>query len=379
MQELHRDTEPELDWPRLRAVLDAAMHDLAEADRLAVLLRHFEQRPFAEVGARLGLSENAARMRVDRALEKLRTRLAKRGVTSTASALALALTGQAVTAAPATLAATIATTALAATVTTYSAFGILTLMASTKLKITVAVAVLATAGGVLLFQSRTAAQLRADNAELRSRVALLSDDVQTLRQTAARNAESLARATQPSAELLRLRGEVGQLRRQLATAGKTTSTASGQEDGKAAEDKADEEARAFAIKRMSEAKTLMMGFHLYASDHADRFPDSIEAAVTHLKSLNQASETEATLKNLRTDDFEQMYKGSLSNVANPAAAIVVREREAWHIPKGGWMRTYGFADGHSEVHRSDDGDYTAWEAEHQARPVSGDLPGAAAK
>ena len=43
------------------------------------------------------------------------------------------------------------------------------------------------------------------------------------------------------------------------------------------------------------------------------------------------------------------------------------------------MRTYGFADGHSEVHRSDDGDYTSWEAEHLVRPVSGDLSGAAAK
>jgi len=125
MQELQRDTGPELDWARLRPVLDAAMHDLGETDRTAVLLRHFERRPLAEVGSKLGLSENAARMRVDRALDKLRAKLARRGVTSTASALAVALTGQAVTAAPTTLASCISTTASSAAAATASHFGLL--------------------------------------------------------------------------------------------------------------------------------------------------------------------------------------------------------------------------------------------------------------
>ncbi len=62
---------PEIDWNQLRGVLDEAMHDLSEADRKAVLLRFFEKRSLAEVGARLGLSENTARMRVERALDKL--------------------------------------------------------------------------------------------------------------------------------------------------------------------------------------------------------------------------------------------------------------------------------------------------------------------
>ncbi len=92
--------DPAPEWERLRPVLDDAMHDLTESDRTAVLARHFEQRPFAELGLRFGVSENAARMRVDRALEKLREALAKRGVTSTAAALAVALAGQAVAAAP---------------------------------------------------------------------------------------------------------------------------------------------------------------------------------------------------------------------------------------------------------------------------------------
>jgi len=74
-----------LDWEKLRPVLDAAMHELKEADREAILLRYFENRQFAEVGAKLGLNENAARMRVERALEKLRTILGRCGVAATAA------------------------------------------------------------------------------------------------------------------------------------------------------------------------------------------------------------------------------------------------------------------------------------------------------
>ena len=135
MQETHRSTDPEADWNRLAPVLDEAMHELAEADRNALLLRHFQQRPCAEVGAQLGLSENAARMRVDRALERLRKHLARRGITSTASAVVLALNGPAVAAAPAGLAANISAGALAAGALTASAFGLLSLMSSTPFKV----------------------------------------------------------------------------------------------------------------------------------------------------------------------------------------------------------------------------------------------------
>jgi hypothetical protein len=79
---------------------------------------------------------------------------------------------------------------------------------------------------------------------------------------------------------------------------------------------------------------------------------------------------------LRTEDYELMFKGSLQDIANPASAIVLREREAWQGYNGRWARTYGFADGHSEVHSSDDGDYTAWEAQHQVQAKTGNPTGA---
>ena len=71
MNQLLCDPAPDLDWERLRPVLDAVMLELNETDREAVLLRYFDNRPHAEIADRLGLSENAARMRVERALDKL--------------------------------------------------------------------------------------------------------------------------------------------------------------------------------------------------------------------------------------------------------------------------------------------------------------------
>src|SRR4051812_26214927 len=42
-----------LDWQRVRPVLDEALAELSETDREAILMRFFEGRDFASVGARL--------------------------------------------------------------------------------------------------------------------------------------------------------------------------------------------------------------------------------------------------------------------------------------------------------------------------------------
>lgn len=102
------DLPTETDWVRVRPVLDRALDDLSEADREAVLLRFFEARSFVEMGPRLGLTENGARMRVDRALDKLRARLQQAGLTSSAATLASALAREGTIAAPAGLAASVA-------------------------------------------------------------------------------------------------------------------------------------------------------------------------------------------------------------------------------------------------------------------------------
>lgn len=67
------------------------MERLPEADRRALVLRYLEGRGLRETGELLGLSENTARMRVARALEKLRAALERRGVRGSVAALGVSL------------------------------------------------------------------------------------------------------------------------------------------------------------------------------------------------------------------------------------------------------------------------------------------------
>jgi RNA polymerase sigma factor (sigma-70 family) len=113
MNDLPLSSSMAIDWDRLRPTLEQAIGDLDDEDRDAVVLRFFEGKSFAAVGGRLRLTENAARMRVERALDKLHAALARRGVTSTAAALAAGLGSQSGVAAPPGLAASVAAAAMA--------------------------------------------------------------------------------------------------------------------------------------------------------------------------------------------------------------------------------------------------------------------------
>ena len=113
-------------WDQVRPVLDAAIDDLPEADRAAVVLRFLERRAFAEIARALRVSEDAARMRTERALDKLRTALARRGITSTAAALGAVVSTQSLISAPAGLAAALAAQSLATAGASAGAFATLT-------------------------------------------------------------------------------------------------------------------------------------------------------------------------------------------------------------------------------------------------------------
>ena len=154
MNEANTDERSAADWDRLRPVLDEAMIELGENDRAAILLRYFQNRRLAEVGRRLGLSEDAARMRVERALDKLQVLLGRRGITSTSAALSVALANPALAAAPVGLAASVAGVAIAGgAVVASSAGGVAaaaTIFMNAKMTLVTVVAVLAS--GVSLYE-----------------------------------------------------------------------------------------------------------------------------------------------------------------------------------------------------------------------------------
>ena len=103
-------------WRQVVPILDEAITQLGSEDRAAILLRFFEQHDFRAVGEALRSNEDAARMRVNRALEKLHSLLKHRGVTLSVAALGTVLTAEAVTAAPVGLAVTMSSVALAGAV-----------------------------------------------------------------------------------------------------------------------------------------------------------------------------------------------------------------------------------------------------------------------
>lgn len=212
------DPAAQLDWARVRPVLDEVLGELSDHDREAILLRFFEGRDFASVGARLNVNDNTARMRTERALDKLRALLERRGVKSTGAALAVALANQAVVAAPAGLAVTVTGVALAgsgAAVGVAAGGGwIATFMSMTKLQvgITGALAVTGAAGFALQAQSNAAlrhevAAIRQENAGI---AALRAEKLQLSRTTA-----ELADLRRDDAELKRLSDEAVSLQGRL--------------------------------------------------------------------------------------------------------------------------------------------------------------------
>ena len=126
-------------WEQIAPLLDEAMAKLGDKDRSAVLLRFFENKSLAEVGATLGTNEDAARKRITRAVEKLRGWFSKRGVTLTATVIAGTVSANSIQAAPVALAKTVTAMAMAkgaaATGSTLTLVkGALKLMAWTKAK-----------------------------------------------------------------------------------------------------------------------------------------------------------------------------------------------------------------------------------------------------
>lgn len=133
-------------WRGIEPLLETAMGHLGQPDHNALVLRFFEERSFRDVGSALGTTEAGAKMRVTRALEKLRMFFTKRGLTLSAAAIGGALSAHSVQAAPAGLAASVTVAAVkgAAVATSTSTLieTTLKLMAWTKLKTAMVVSVI---------------------------------------------------------------------------------------------------------------------------------------------------------------------------------------------------------------------------------------------
>jgi RNA polymerase sigma factor (sigma-70 family) len=231
--------EPAAAWEHIAPHLDAALGELSEPDRDAVLLRYFDHKSAREMAETLGTSEDAAQKRLNRAVERLREFFAKRGVTVGASGLVVAISASAVQAAPVGLAVTISTAAaLAGTaVSTSTAIAATKTIAMTTFQKSLVVAALAAAVGAGIYEARRASQSQREVVALQQQQAPLAEQVDRLRQqrddavrklqSAQQHIEQVGRDT---AELPKLRSEVARLREQSRELTQLKSAARGTND-----------------------------------------------------------------------------------------------------------------------------------------------------
>ena len=207
-------TSPDVWWEQIEPHLDAALGELIDADRDAVILRYFHKKSAAEIATILGVSDDAAQKRVSRAVEKLREVFAKNKITIGAGSLGILISANAVQAAPVGLARKILAATSGLTVTA----GITMIQ---KLFIA-GFATVAIGGGIYSFHlQKQIAALQEQQTSLNQQIAQMSQERHDAKnQLAAAQRENEQRQNNQD-ELLRLRGETGVLRRQLDEATKT--------------------------------------------------------------------------------------------------------------------------------------------------------------
>jgi RNA polymerase sigma factor (sigma-70 family) len=332
MQKISGQIPPEPQWEQLRPLLDEAMHELNQSERDAVLLRYFEGRQLAEVGARLGLSEDAARMKVTRALDRLHGLLTKRGVSSTATALAVLLTSQSVLAAPAGLAANIVgATLLSAASGVSTSVTILKLMTMTKLKLGVLSAlVVAGLATSLVVQHQTHVNLAQENHSLQQQYEQLTQQIGPLAAENIRLSNMIARANtslsernEGSNELLKLRAEVSRLRQEARESAQSKNTDSGA---------LDDPAMQAALKTWATRVTQL-------KQRLEQMPDK---KIPELQLVADKDWFDAVkgVKQLETDDdFRQALSDLRKNVKSEFARLLQQALRSYGQANGGQLPT----------------------------------------
>lgn len=352
------------DWTEIEPFLDEAMHALDATDRAAVLLRYFENKTLREVGETLGTSDDAAQKRVSRAVEKLREFFTKRGVTVGASGLVVVVSANAVQAAPIGLALTISAATLAgtitATLTTHTTMNWINIKS-----IGAIVAAAVTAGTVTHFvQQREANRLRSENQNLIvEKEELIKERDAAFTVTTASNDEAQL-SQKDKSELLRLRGEVGGLRRQVTEFGKLQEKnnqlrqATTTPQITAPVTPTEKQAIQVAIDTKNAIKQLVLSMKLYAHENNGEFATNFDQLRSELPPSPRTFPG-----GIKLDTFEFVPNSEQVKESMPEM-IIFRERVARQTWDGKWGRTYGFASGDATEQISDDGDFSAWEKQH---------------
>ena len=354
MREPANETDQDADWEKIRPALDDAMHELKEADREAILLRYFENRQFSEVGARLGLNENAARMRVERALEKLRVIFSRRNVT-TATAVETILSVHAVQTVPAPVVAKLTAAAMVKAGT--GTFTLFKMMTATHLKFGISAIAMASVAAALVLQHNHTEKLDAQNAWLAQQLAQMQSDNAALSNRLANVSAGDARESSPapSTELLKLRGDNNVLRQQADAA---TRRADETAQKLAAALSAQAKFTAHETETVNAAKEIGLAARIYQGDHGPEYPTNFDQLTNSLGGYK--------IGNIWVYDFEFQNLGAIRE--DSGQVVTLREGTPRQSPDGTWRRAYLFSDGSVQVATSYDGNFDQWEKVNTTPP-----------
>jgi RNA polymerase sigma factor (sigma-70 family) len=90
---IHTPDAPDPSWQEIQPFLNDALAALSEKDRETIILRFYRSLSVKEIAASLGIANDAAQKRLDRATERLREKLTRRGVTTAGSLSATMIAG----------------------------------------------------------------------------------------------------------------------------------------------------------------------------------------------------------------------------------------------------------------------------------------------
>jgi RNA polymerase sigma factor (sigma-70 family) len=350
--------EPDANWEHIAPHLDAALGELSEPDRDALLLRYFERKSAREMAQTLGISDEAAQKRVSRAVERLREFFAKHGVTVGTSGLVVVISANAVQAAPVSLAVTISAAAAltGTTIATIATATAVKTIAMTTLQKTIVTATIAAAVGAGIYEAHQASVLKAQVQNLQQQQAPLAEQNQQLqneRDTTtnrlASMAEEMANTKGNNEELLKLRGEVGVLKRQASEASQRARIA---EENLATELSSKAQFAKHETATINATKQLCLAVRVFSADHENQYPTNIVQLADELGGS-------FAIGGIDLGVFEFINIGA-ERLDHPNM-VELRERLARQVPDGTWRRIYGFADGSVQTATSNNGNFEGWE------------------
>jgi hypothetical protein len=239
----------------------------------------------------------------------------------------------------------------------------------TRLKaITVAVIAISGAALSVMIQHQSHTKLRAGEVLLQehgSQLAALTGGHERLSNLVVRAGSAVA--ADHAAELAELRHEVGALENQTNDLGRPLAQSRAPQPPRPAGGPEPHSPEFFKqLRQMAGGKTedahgLAGAFGLYASDHQNQSPSSLDQLTAYFAKQH--------LSVSGTNQFEIVYQGSFDRLLGvPLGTVaVIRDPEQWPGPDGRMRRVYGMADGSGQIVESDD-NFQAWEARHVIPP-----------